>query len=36
VTNVTENQIVSVPPGLNIFKDSDILRDIKLAADIQD
>jgi hypothetical protein len=36
VTNVTENQIVLVPPGLNIFKNSDTFRDIKLAADMQD
>ncbi len=35
-TNVTENQIVQLPPGLNIFKNSDVLRDIKLAADMQD
>jgi hypothetical protein len=36
VKNVTENQIVQVPPNLNIFKDSELLREIKLAADIQD
>ena len=35
-TNVTENQIVQLPPGLNIFKNSDVLRDIKLAADMID
>jgi hypothetical protein len=34
--NVTENQIVQVPPGLNFFKDSELLKDIKLAADMQD
>ena len=31
--NVTENQIVQVPPGLNFFKNSDLIKDIKLAAD---
>ena len=35
-TNVTENQIVQVPPGLNFFKNSDLIKDIKLAADMQD
>ena len=33
-TNVTENQIVQLPPGLNIFKNSEILKDVKLAADM--
>ena len=33
--NVTENQIVQVPPGLNFFKNSDLIKDIKLAADNQ-
>ena len=36
VTNVTENQIVQVPPGVNIFKNSDLIKDIKLAADMQE
>jgi hypothetical protein len=36
VTNVTENQIVQLPPGLNIFKNSDLIKDIKIAADMQD
>jgi hypothetical protein len=36
VANVTENQIVQLPPGLNIFKNSDVLRDVKLVADMQD
>ena len=31
--NVTENQIVQVPPRLNIFKDSNLLKDIKATAD---
>ncbi len=33
--NVTEEQIVQVPTNLNIFMDSELLKDIKLAADIQ-
>ncbi len=36
VKNVTEEQIVQVPPGLNIFMDSELLKDIKLAADMKD
>ena len=33
-TNVTENQIVQLPPGLNIFKNSELLKDISTFVDI--